>query len=130
MLEVANAAHCTSRTRCRAARSFHGRERSRMTLDLTVFDPRNRPVWQQSVKLNDFGSFHSHYLLPAESAIGDYRISITDNDRLARQQTFPCARQAPDKPASPMTNGTTKRIAGDGPWGSTGGMGGRYVCLR
>ena len=56
--------------------------------ELSVLDPRNRPVWQQDVLLSQFGSFHSHFVLPKESPLGHYRILISDKGKQSYQGTF------------------------------------------
>ena len=59
------------------------------TLKLTVLDGRNRPVMQQEVRLNEFGTFHTHFLLPSASPQGDYRILLaTADDRQQYQGAF------------------------------------------
>ncbi len=45
-----------------------------------VFDGRNRAVWQNEVKLSEFGSFHANFLLPPTAPVGSYR------DRGARRR--------------------------------------------
>ena len=47
-------------------------------LTLNVFDPRNRLIWEDDVKLNEFGSFHSNFVLPATSPQGSYRLVVSD----------------------------------------------------
>jgi uncharacterized protein YfaS (alpha-2-macroglobulin family)/TolA-binding protein len=51
---------------------------------LTITDARNRVVWTEQIKLNSFGTFHSHFALPRASSLGAYRIQITDK----QQQTY------------------------------------------
>ncbi len=46
---------------------------------LDVFDPRNRLLWQETVKLGPFGSFHCHFPLPATSPEGEYRVLVHDD---------------------------------------------------
>ena len=46
---------------------------------LEVFDARNRLVWQEAVKLGEFGSFHASFLLPAASPQGEYRVLVHDD---------------------------------------------------
>ncbi len=55
---------------------------------LTVFDTRNRTIWQDDVKLNRFGSFHSTFLVPPDGSQGSYRIQISDNDQQQYQGSF------------------------------------------
>lgn len=45
---------------------------------LSVFDNRNRMLAEEDVKLGDFGSFHTHFLLPAAASLGDYRLLVQD----------------------------------------------------
>ena len=47
---------------------------------LEVFDARSRSIWQEDVKLSDFGSFHIHFMLPPTSPVGNYRIVLHDDD--------------------------------------------------
>ena len=47
---------------------------------LDVFDARSRSIWQEDVKLSDFGSFHIHFMLPATSPVGNYRVVVHDDD--------------------------------------------------
>ena len=46
---------------------------------LEAFDARNRLVWEETVKLGEFGSFHASFLLPAASPQGDYRVLLHDD---------------------------------------------------
>ena len=43
-----------------------------------VFDTRGRMLHQDDVKLSGFGSFHSHFVLPAAATQGNYRIQVTE----------------------------------------------------
>jgi len=53
-----------------------------------VFDARNRPIRQEKVKLNAFGSFHAHFVLPPSSPQGQYRVLVRDNGVQNFQGTF------------------------------------------
>ena len=55
---------------------------------LEVFDGRNRLIRQDEVALGDFGSFHSHFMLPATSTPGGYRVQVRDDDGHAYQGEF------------------------------------------
>ena len=48
------------------------------SFELNVFDPRNRLIWEEEVKLNEFGSFHSNFVLPPTSPQGAYRLLVSD----------------------------------------------------
>ena len=45
---------------------------------LSVIDPRSRTIWEESVKLNQFGSFFTRFALPPASPQGDYRIVVAN----------------------------------------------------
>ncbi len=53
-----------------------------------VFDARNRPIRQEKVKLDAFGSFHVHFVLPPDSPQGQYRVLTHDNGTQNFQGTF------------------------------------------
>ena len=53
-----------------------------------VFDARNRPIRQEKVKLDAFGSFHAHFVLPPNSPQGQYRVLVHDNGSQNFQGTF------------------------------------------
>ena len=53
-----------------------------------VFDARNRPIRQEKVKLDAFGSFHAHFVLPPDSPQGQYRVLVHDNGAQNFQGTF------------------------------------------
>ena len=53
-----------------------------------VFDARNRPIRQEKVKLDAFGSFHVHFVLPPDSPQGQYRVLVHDNGTQNFQGTF------------------------------------------
>ena len=53
-----------------------------------VFDSRNRLVRQEKIKLDAFGSFHAHFMLPPTSPQGDYRVLVQDNAKQTYQGTF------------------------------------------
>jgi uncharacterized protein YfaS (alpha-2-macroglobulin family)/tetratricopeptide (TPR) repeat protein len=53
-----------------------------------VFDARNRPIRQEKVKLDAFGSFHVHFVLPPDSPQGQYRVLVHDNAAQNFQGTF------------------------------------------
>ncbi|HEV3003963.1 MAG TPA: MG2 domain-containing protein, partial [Pirellulales bacterium] len=55
---------------------------------LEVFDGRNRLIRQDEIALGDFGSFHAHFVLPATSTPGGYRIQVRDDDGHAYQGEF------------------------------------------
>ncbi len=55
---------------------------------IEVFDARNRPIRQEKVKLDAFGSFHAHFVLPPNSPQGDYRVLVHDNGTQNFQGTF------------------------------------------
>jgi len=43
-----------------------------------VYDARNRLIHDAAVALNDYGSFHAHFLLTSAASAGDYRILVHD----------------------------------------------------
>ncbi len=45
---------------------------------LEVFDGRNRLLRQEKVALGEFGTFHSHFLLPSTAVQGQYRFAVRD----------------------------------------------------
>jgi alpha-2-macroglobulin len=53
-----------------------------------VFDARNRPIREEKVQLNAFGSFHVHFVLPPNSPQGQYRLLVHDNESQNFQGTF------------------------------------------
>jgi uncharacterized protein YfaS (alpha-2-macroglobulin family)/tetratricopeptide (TPR) repeat protein len=53
-----------------------------------VFDARNRPIRQEKIKLDAFGSFHVHFVLPPDSPQGQYRVLVHDNAAQNFQGTF------------------------------------------
>ncbi len=53
-----------------------------------VFDGRNRLVRQEEVELSEFGSFHTHFVLPATSPQGQYRVLVRDRQGKNYQGTF------------------------------------------
>lgn len=54
-----------------------------------VYDNRNRLVSDSEVSLNDFGSFHTNFVLPAVCPQGEYRILVHDaDDKETYQGTF------------------------------------------
>ncbi len=53
-----------------------------------VFDARNRPIRQEKIKLDAFGSFHAHFVLPPDSPQGQYRVLVHDNGTQNFQGTF------------------------------------------
>jgi alpha-2-macroglobulin len=53
-----------------------------------VFDARNRPIREEKVKLDAFGSFHVHFILPPNSPQGQYRLLVQDNGTQNFQGTF------------------------------------------
>ncbi|MBN1588114.1 MAG: tetratricopeptide repeat protein, partial [Pirellulales bacterium] len=53
-----------------------------------VFDSRNRLLRQQEIKLNRFGSFHDHFVLPPTSPQGSYRVQVRDKDQKTYQGMF------------------------------------------
>ncbi len=59
-----------------------------------VFDGRNRLVRQEDVKLSDFGTFHTHFVLPVTSPQGQYRVLVREanvsdaGQRMTYQGTF------------------------------------------
>jgi len=53
-----------------------------------VFDGRNRLVRQEEIKLSEFGSFHLHFVLPATSPQGQYRVLVRDEEGKNYQGTF------------------------------------------
>ncbi|HKD35778.1 MAG TPA: MG2 domain-containing protein, partial [Pirellulales bacterium] len=55
---------------------------------LDVFDARSRSIWQEDVKLSDFGSFHIHFLLPPTSPVGSYRVVVHDDEGHSYQGDF------------------------------------------
>ncbi|MCA9189825.1 MAG: tetratricopeptide repeat protein, partial [Planctomycetales bacterium] len=56
--------------------------------ELTITDPRNRHVWQESVQLNRFGSFHASLVLPGASVQGTYRVGIADDRGRTYEASF------------------------------------------
>jgi alpha-2-macroglobulin len=55
---------------------------------IEVFDSRNRLVHQQEITLNEFGSFHDHFVLPPTSPQGPYRVQVRDRDQKTYQGAF------------------------------------------
>jgi uncharacterized protein YfaS (alpha-2-macroglobulin family)/TolA-binding protein len=55
---------------------------------LEVFDERNRVVHQAEMVTGDFGSFHTHFSLPAVAAPGTYRLHAADIDGRSFQGNF------------------------------------------
>ena len=55
---------------------------------LEVFDPRGRSLWQEDVKLSEFGSFHSQVMLPEASPVGAYRIRVYDDEGHTHEGAF------------------------------------------
>jgi len=55
---------------------------------LEVFDGRSRLVRQEEVTLNAFGTFHAHFVLPATSPQGEYRVLVRDEEGHSYQGTF------------------------------------------
>ncbi len=53
-----------------------------------VFDARNRPIRQEKIKLDAFGSFHVHFVLPPDSPQGQYRVLTHDTGTQNFQGTF------------------------------------------
>ena len=53
-----------------------------------VFDARNRPIRQEKIKLDAFGSFHVHFVLPPDSPQGQYRVLVHDIGTQSFQGTF------------------------------------------
>ncbi|MCH5374227.1 MAG: MG2 domain-containing protein, partial [Planctomycetes bacterium] len=53
-----------------------------------VYDSRNRLIHDTEVTLNEFGSFHTHLVLPTAAAQGEYRVLVHDQDRESYQGTF------------------------------------------
>ncbi len=45
-----------------------------------VYDSRNRLIHDAAVALNDYGSFHTHFLLTSAASAGDYRILVHDDE--------------------------------------------------
>lgn len=45
---------------------------------LSVLDNRNRLLAEDDVTLGDFGSFHTHFLLPRAASLGEYRLLVQD----------------------------------------------------
>jgi hypothetical protein len=45
---------------------------------LEVFDSRNRPLRQDAVRLNEFGTFCAHFILPPDSPQGEFRVLVRD----------------------------------------------------
>jgi uncharacterized protein YfaS (alpha-2-macroglobulin family)/TolA-binding protein len=45
-----------------------------------VLDNRNRLVHEAEATLNDFGSFHLHFILPTAAPQGEYRVLVHDED--------------------------------------------------
>ena len=55
---------------------------------LEVVDPRSRAIWQEPVKLSEFGSFWAHFTLPETSPVGDYRLRVYDAEGHSHEGTF------------------------------------------
>ncbi len=55
---------------------------------LEVRDPRSRSIWQEQVKLSEFGSFAAHWTLPETSPVGSYRVSVFDADGHTHEGSF------------------------------------------
>ena len=53
-----------------------------------IFDNRNRLLHDAKIALNDFGSFHTHFQLPASTPAGQYRIVVHDDDKESYPGTF------------------------------------------
>ncbi|MCA9247003.1 MAG: tetratricopeptide repeat protein, partial [Planctomycetales bacterium] len=45
---------------------------------LSVIDPRNRTIWEELIKLNQFGAFHARFALPPGTPQGDYRVVVNN----------------------------------------------------
>ncbi|HYW81028.1 MAG TPA: tetratricopeptide repeat protein, partial [Thermoguttaceae bacterium] len=58
-----------------------------------VFDGRNRLVRQEELTLNEFGSFHTHFVLPVSAPQGQYRVLARDKDNNSYQGTFQVHQQ-------------------------------------
>ena len=55
---------------------------------LEVFDNRNRLLRHEAVTLNEFGSFHTHFVLPVSCPQGEYRVLARDEANKNYQGTF------------------------------------------
>ena len=79
---------------------------------LEIFDARNRPIREEKVKLDAFGSFHAHFILPPNSPQGQYRVLVHDNGRrISRALSRPRVPARADPPGG-RYGGT--RYSGDG----------------
>ena len=78
----------TSAACCAKRPTTRTRSRRIKNTRVEVFDGRNRAVWQNEVKLSDFGSFHANFLLPPTAAPGNYRIVVRDDDNHSFAGTF------------------------------------------
>ncbi len=56
--------------------------------DLRVIDPRSRTVWQEQVKLSEWGTAHSRLVLPVSVPQGSYRIQLSDGQKQQFQGHF------------------------------------------
>ncbi|MGY8770169.1 MAG: MG2 domain-containing protein [Pirellulales bacterium] len=56
--------------------------------ELEVFDPRTRLVFDKKVTLNNFGTFHSHFILPGEVPQGEYRVVLRQKDKQQYEGSF------------------------------------------
>ena len=63
---------------------------------LVVFDNRNRLLRQETVRLNEFGSFHTRFVLPATSPQGRYRVLARDENGKTFQGSFLVAEYRPE----------------------------------
>ena len=78
---------------------------------LEVFDTRNRLLWQETVKLSEFGSFHAHFVLPAASPAGPIpRARSTTTPGRTITGDFPGPRVSPGAGAADDRHAATASI--------------------
>ncbi|MEX2141126.1 MAG: MG2 domain-containing protein [Pirellulales bacterium] len=55
---------------------------------LEVYDTRNRAVWQEDVKVSEYGTFRAMFTLPSTSPPGAYRIVVRDQEDKTHEGSF------------------------------------------
>jgi len=76
---------------------------------LDVFDARSRSIWQEAVKLSDFGSFHVHFVLPPTSPVGNYRVVVHDDGWTCLADLGSDGRVEVEHPDLTPSHGTARR---------------------
>ena len=64
--------------------------------ELSVFDPRNRILMEESVTLGEFGGFATHFVLPPTSPQGEYRLVLRDAAEKTFQGNFRVVEYTPE----------------------------------